>query len=716
MLGGVYARIGMSLLSRQEQCALCVSTLSLLLVAAAVAEPSAPSKDGSTARYRDSSNGCDWPGYGRTFGEQHDSPLTQINRDTIGRLGLAWSMDLEPTENSVTQPIAVDGVLYFATGHSVVHAVDAASGRFLWRFDPKVAEAAGFRLRLAYGSRGIAWWNGKIYTGTQDGRLIAIDAKTGKQLWSVQTLSKGMDADINAPPRVFDGKVIIGFSGDVFANRGYVTTYDAETGKQLWRFYTVPGDPAKGFENKAMEMAAKTWAGDWWRLGGGGNVWNAMTYDLETNTVYLGVGNGYPWNRRARSKDWGDNLFISSIVALDGTTGEYKWHYQVSPGDSWDHEPMEDMELADLILSGKPRKVLLQASKNGFFYVIDRVTGELISAKPYAKVTWASRIDIKTGRPVENPGIRYPDGTTAEIWPSSWGAHGWVAMAYSPKTRIAFIPVIEVGYQYTDKGIDVKNWRPPANHYSIDLGLSYTPTNGTGALVAWNPVTQKELWKVPHPTNVNGGVMVTAGDVVFQGTIDGTFKAYAAATGRVLWSFAAQAPLLAAPISYAVNGTQYVTLLTGLGTGAGLMASEIAGAEKYGIDPRSQARRVLTFALDGKATLPPALTAIPPAIEDPGFKHDARSAAAGEMVFDQSCLICHGQDAVGAIHAPDLRRSAIPLSDEAFTAVVRGGLLTPKGMPTFAELTNEQLANLREYIRTRAAKLRNRNDTKNKLQ
>jgi quinohemoprotein ethanol dehydrogenase len=708
----LYRRIEMFMLSRQKNYTAVASALTMILFNASVAAPSPPPRDGSITRYLDSGSSGDWPGYGRTFGEQHYSPLAQIDQDTIGRLGLAWSMDLESTENSVTQPIAVDGVLYFANGHSIVHAVEAASGKLLWRFDPKVSEAAGFRLRLAYGSRGIAWWNGKIYTGTQDGRLIAIDAKTGKQVWSVQTLGKGMDADINGPPRVFDGKVIIGFAGDVFANRGYVTTYDAETGKQLWRFYTVPGDPAKGFENKAMEMAAKTWAGEWWKLGGGGNVWNAMTYDLESNTVYLGVGNGYPWNRRARSKDWGDNLFISSIVALDGTTGAYKWHYQVSPGDSWDHEPMEDMELADLTLSGKSRKVLLQASKNGFFYVIDRLTGELISAEPYAKVTWASRIDIKTGRPVENPGIRYPNGTTVEVWPSAAGAHGWLPMAYSPTTGLAYIPVTELGYRYSDTGIDVNNWQPPANH-AVDLGLNYEPVMaGASALVAWDPVTQKAKWKVPHPTNVNGGVMATAGDLVFQGTIDGTFNAYAGTTGKLLWSFSVHAPLIAPPMSYTVNGRQYVTVLTGLGTGTGLMASEIVGAERYGIDPRSQARRVLTFALDGKAALPPAALAIPPTMQDPGFKPDARSAQAGEAIYDDRCWICHGKGVVGATHAPDLRRSAIPLSAEAFAAVVHDGRLTPAGMPTFGELTNEQLADLRQYIRTEAAKLRETSDAK----
>jgi len=679
-------------------------------VTAAVAAPSTLGRDGSTARYLDSSDGRDWPGYGRTFGEQHYSPLAQIDQTNIGRLGLVWSMDLNNAENSVTQPIAVDGVLYFATGHSVVQAVDAASGKLLWRYDPQAAVKAGLNLRIGWGSRGIAWWNGKIYTGTTDGRLIAIDAKTGAPVWSAQTFEKDTAAYISGAPRVFDGKVIIGFGGDVGPNRSYVTTYDAESGRRLWRFYTVPGNPAEGFENKAMKMAAKTWAGEWWKFGGGGNVWNAMAYDVETDTIYLGTGEGYPQNRRVRSQDQGDNLFTTSILALSGKTGAYKWHYQIVPGDTWDFDAIADIELADLTIAGQPRKVLMQAPKSGFYYVIDRVTGKLISAQPFTKVTWARRIDLTTGRPVENPGVRYPNGSTAEIWPSGVGAHNWQPMAYSPKTRLAYIPTIAVGETIYDKGLDLKHWRP-----STDRSVLYPPDSegevlgggfGTGALLAWDPVAQKAIWKVPHPTVVNGGVMATAGDLVFQGTIDGTFKAYAAETGTVLWSFAARAPLVAAPISYRVNGQQYVTLLTGLGTGMGLFTSMTPGAEKYGIDPRTQARRVLTFALDGKLKLPAAGPADPPAIADPEFKSNAQSAEAGQSVYDRHCIVCHGASVVSATHAPDLRRSAIPLSAEAFAKIVRDGGFVANGMPAFGELTDEQLANLRQYIRTEAEQLR----------
>lgn len=662
---------------------------------AAVAGTPQSTANSSTARYLDSSDGRDWPGYGRTFGQQHYSPLAQIDQTTVGRLGLVWSFDLGP-ENSATQPIAVDGVLYFVTGLSLVHAVNAANGQLLWRYDPRPQSTPGFNLRASWGGvRGIAWWNGKIYTGTEDGRLIAIDAKTGRLVWSVQTFDPTSAAHINGAPRIFEGKVIIGFAGFGGMYRGYVTTYDAETGRRIWRFSTVPGNPADGFENKAMAMAAKTWAGEWWQSGGG-SVWNAIAYDPDTDTLFIGTGSGSPHNRRVRSEDRGDNLFVSSIVALDGDTGAYKWHYQTTPGDTWDFDATMDIELADLTIEGKVRKVLLQAPKNGFFYVIDRLTGEFVSAAPYAKVSWASRIDLKSGRPVENSGARYPNGSTAEIWPSGWGAHNSVSMAYSPEAGLAYIPVIEAGMIWSDERVDLI--RPAPNKEKMTV---------TGALVAWNPATQRAAWSVPHPTYLNGGVLVTAGNLVFQGTVDGTLKAYAATTGRQIWSFAAQAPLIAQPISYAVNGRQFATLLTGLGMGLSSQASVAYGGqiERYGIDPRSQARRVLTFALDGHATLPPAQAPAPP-VADPTFQPDAQHAAAGQSIYNRYCTRCHGMVVIASIHAPDLRRSAIPLVPDAFEKIVRDGALAFNGMPAFNELTDAQLADLQQYIRTQAQELR----------
>jgi quinohemoprotein ethanol dehydrogenase len=445
----------------------------------------------------DQASGDDWPAVGRTFGEQHYSPLTQINDGNVGQLGLAWSMDLPPG-NSVTQPLEVDGVLYFATMFSKIHAVDALTGKELWMYDAKVPEARGRKLRLAWGTRGIAWWNGKIYTGTQDGRLIALDAKTGQQLWSVMTVGEDDGRYITGAPRVFDGKVIIGHGGaDVAAVRGYVTAYDADTGKQLWRWYTVPGDPSKPFENKAMEMAAKTWFGEWWKQGGGGTVWNAITYDPETDTVFLGTGNGSPWNRKIRSAGKGDNLFLCSVVALDGKTGAYKWHYQINPGESWDYNADMDMELAELTIDGKPRKVLMTAPKNGYLYVLDRETGKFISAKPYSKVTWATGMD-PNGRPIDAPNSRYEKGPF-ELWPSPMGAHSWLPMAFSKATGLVYIPEISLGTTFDDSKI--KNWkRSPDLPFdgAVDVSMKPVPDDAnTSSLVALDPVTQKEVWRVP---------------------------------------------------------------------------------------------------------------------------------------------------------------------------------------------------------------------------
>ncbi|RYG96636.1 MAG: PQQ-dependent dehydrogenase, methanol/ethanol family, partial [Alphaproteobacteria bacterium] len=363
-------------------------------------------------------------------------------------------------------------------------------------------------------------------------------------------------------PRVFDGKVIIGFGGaDINFTRGYVTTYDAETGKQLWRWYAVPGNPAVDTD-ETTKLAAKSWSGEWWKMGGGGTVWNAMTYDAETDTVFLGTGNGAPWNHKARSEGKGDNLFLCSIVAVNAKTGAYKWHYQFNPGETWDYNSVFDMPLATLEIDGKPRKVIMQAPKNGFFYVIDRETGKLISAEPYVKVNWASRIDLATGRPVENPAARYENGSTFQIWPSGRGGHSWPPMAFSPKTRLVYIPVMEKTMNWADYKVAGGEWMKdqpmgtPQTATANSLPFKTDPINDTSRLDAWDPVTQKRVWSQPTPSMEGGGAMATAGNLVFQGRLDGIFAAYAADSGRMLWSFDAKAPIIAPPISYSVGGRQ----------------------------------------------------------------------------------------------------------------------------------------------------------------
>jgi quinohemoprotein ethanol dehydrogenase len=656
----------------------------------------------SRATLLDGNDQADWPAYGRTFGEQHYSPLKRIDDSNVGALALAWYMDLGAW-NPATQPLEIDGTLYFLTGLSIVHAVDARTGQLRWRYDPKTEDHVGHEMRVSWGVRGIAWRHDKIYTGTVDGRLLALDARSGKLLWSVQTTEKGNGQYISGPPRVIDDKIIIGQGGaDSSRTRGFVSAYDAETGRLAWRFYLVPGNPAAGFENAAMKLAASTWRGEWWTWGGGGEPWNAFAFDSEMHTVFVGTGNGFPWNRRFRSPGGGDNLFLCSIVALDAATGQYKWHFQVNPGEQWDYNASMDMELADLEIGGRLRKVLMTAPKNGFFYVLDRITGQFISAAPIAKVTWATGVDPVTGRPTEVAAARYPDGKPFDMWPSVRGAHSWMPMAYSPKTRLAYVPKIEHGLSFNDQGVDADHW----TIYGLHVGAitQKDPLDNTSELLAWDPVAQKAAWRVPTYGGWNGGALATAGNLVFEGQLNGRFSAYAADSGKELWHFDAQAPILAAPISYGVGDEQFVTVMVGMGTSAGVDPSGIGALQ---IDSRQQAKRALTFRLNGDAHLPaPTGTAAPKAFEDPDYHDEPAIAATGAQLFGDNCLYCHGPVAIAAGTAPDLRTSPLVTSPQRFAAIVEQGTLVRNGMPRFEELSDRDLEAIRQYLRSRAAQLR----------
>lgn len=647
----------------------------------------------------------DWPSYGGSTDEHHYSGLEEINVETVKRLGLAWSADLPTTISTVGAPIAVEGKLYVPYGLSLVNAYDAVSGRLLWTFDAEVAKIGGYAMRQAWGIRGITWGDGRLFIGTQDGRLIALDPKSGKPIWSVQTTQPGDGLYITGAPRFFGGKVIIGNGGADFANvRGYVTAYDAGTGAQRWRFFTVPGDPAKGFENEAMAMAAKTWTGEWWKLGGGGTPWNAITYDAELNRIYVGTGNGGPWNQKIRSPGGGDNLFLASIVALDADTGKYLWHYQENPGETWDYNSAMDIQVATLRIGDADRRVLLHAPKNGFFYVIDRETGRLISAEPITKVTWASHIDVTTGRPVENPQARFRDGP-ALVYPGTQGAHGPEPMAFSQSTGLVYIPTNLVPAYFKDDEVDLKNWKRLPGIYTgvkpFELeNLEEPDRTPYGALQAWDPVTQRRAWSVPLLFPVNGGVLATAGNLVFQGQADGVFAARDARSGDLLWSFDAQNGLRSQPISYRVGGRQYVTIVTGF---AGAGAAFGPAAARLGWNYGDQQRRVLTFALDAKKKLPARTPAQPMAIaDDPAFVVDEAKAKSGHLLYYHNCMVCHGIEAVAGGSAPDLRMSAVPLSAESFSAVVKDGVLIERAMPRFDEMTSDDLDALRHYIRRQA--------------
>ncbi len=683
---------------------LCVVLACLLVLAPTTAPRASDATPLDDAALADERDGRDWPAFGRTFREQRFSPLRQIDAANVSRLGLVWSLDLPGIVNVASQPLAANGIVYFAVGQSVVHAVDARTGALLWRHDPEVAKVAGHKLREAWGSRGLALYRDKVYVGTLDGRLVALAAATGEPVWSVQTVDRDDARYITGAPRVFDGKVIIGHGGaDNGPVRGYVTTYDAETGRQLWRAYIVPGNPADGFENAAMQRAAGTWTGEWWKYGGGGTVWNAMTYDPDFDRVYLGTGNGAPWNQKIRSPGGGDNLFLCSVLALDADTGEYRWHYQTTPGETWDYNSAMDMVLATLPIAGKPRKLLFHAPKNGFFYVIDRETGGLVSAEKIAKATWALRVDPATGRPVEAPGARYEDGQEL-IWPGPAGAHNWQPMAFHPGTGLVYVPTMELPGFYDDRGVDPATWRHLPNGLA-SMGVTYlnddaSPDAGRSELTAWDPLRQRAAWRRETPGVWNGGVIATAGNLVFQGQVDGLFKAYAADTGKELWSFAAGNAVIAPPITFTAGGKQLVVVLAGVSGTAGLYGTLSA---QFGWQARLHPRRLLAFALDGNAQLPasprPQRVELP---DDPGFEADPPRVARGRSAYGVRCLGCHGPAAISGGTAPDLRASPVTRSAEEFDRIVRGGVREGLGMPPFAELATEELEAIRHYLGAQA--------------
>ena len=456
--------------------------------------------------------GTEWSSYGGGAAQERFSSLSAVNQRTIRRLGLEWALDLPNETNLVATPLMVNGLLYFTGKFSVVYAVDARTGKVTWSFDPKAREELDKtprRMTYNWGtSRGVAYWKGTIIVATADGRLISLTANTGKPLWSVQTIDQSVPhLYITGAPLVFGDRVLIGNAGGDFgASRGYVTAYSAVDGRELWRTFTVPGDPARGYESEAMKSAASTWGPEWWKTTGGGNVWNAMTFDPEFNRVYIGTGNGSPWNQTIRGRAGGDNLFVASIIALDAATGTYVWHYQTVPGDNWDYDATEDLVLADIRIGSTHKKVLMQAGKNGFFYVIDRSNGKLISAETFAHVTWADRVDLKTGRPVEAPGMR-PAGASSPVitvWPWENGAHSWPSMSFNPKTGLVYIPGMDGKQIYDARGIDPNTYKADG----VEMWTGYSDVVGrdpsapkTGSddfkqaawLKAWDPRTNKPV-------------------------------------------------------------------------------------------------------------------------------------------------------------------------------------------------------------------------------
>ena len=632
-----------------------------------------------------------WLSHGRTYDEQRFSPLDEITNENAADLGLAWYFDVPTQRGMEATPIVVDGRMYVSGSWSIVYALDAATGEELWRHDPQVPKSWGQYACCDVVNRGVAVWGDSVFVGTIDGYLVSIDAATGEARWRVDTIDRKPPYTITGAPRVVNGLVMIGNGGADLGVRGYLSAYDAETGELRWRFYTVPGNPAEGFENEVLEQAAKTWTGEWWKYGGGGTVWDSMAYDAELDLLYFGVGNGSPWARRIRSPEGGDNLFLSSIVAVRPATGEYVWHYQTTPGDTWDFTATQHIVLADLEIAGEQRKVLLQAPKNGFFYVLDRTNGELISAEAHVAMTWATGMDKTTGRPIEAPGARYTEAPFI-VAPSGFGAHNWHPMSFSPETELVYLPSQDLPAPFSNEA-DFE-FTPGFWNTGVEFETLQTPDDPAlaaeiakmmrGQLVAWDPVAQREVWRYQHAGPWNGGTLATAGNLVFQGSLIGEFAAYDAATGDRLWQFDAQTGIAAAPISYSVNDQQHVAVAAGWGTVFGLLGGE--GLASLGFRNRS---RIMAFNLGGGAALPEPEVVAPALIPEPP-ESDANETqlAAGKDLYYERCTPCHGVDVASGGVLPDLRHASAG-THAAWDAIVLGGALQHNGMPAFGSILSK---------------------------
>lgn len=684
-----------------------LAALTLLAVVPAVtlpltAAPTAPEDRG-------------WSLHGLDTAETRHSDLAGIDTANVGQLGLAWVADFDARSlRGVEGTPLVVGTTMYATGPwGKVLALDARTGRQLWSFDPEIEGAYARRGCCDVVNRGLAYDQGRLYLGAFDGRLIALDARTGRKLWQVQTTDKGQNYTITGAPRVIKGRVIIGNGGAEYAVRGFITAYDGATGKKLWRFYTVPGDPAKGFENKAMAMAAKTWSGEWWKVGGGGTAWDSMAYDPALDLLYVGVGNGGPWDRMVRSKGQGDNLFVSSIVAIRPETGEYVWHFQEVPGDEWDYTATQHMILADLPIGGRMRKVIMQAPKNGYFYVLDRETGEFLSGTPYVTVNWSKGLDPRTGRPDIVAAARYAEEGKAWMgMPSPAGGHSWQPMSYDPASHLVFLPTAEMPYGYVaDKpgsfAMDPRGWNtgqdPARSSMPEDPKVrSQIRAMMKGALVAWDPVAGKRKWEVPMPMPWNGGVLSTAGGLVFQGNATGEFAAYAAQTGQKLWSMDLGTGIVAPPITYRIAGVQYVSVAVGWG---GILPLNMG--EALGKAQRPRVNRIVTFKLGGKANYalqpldPQTLPDLPAGVADAGLVDKGRT------LYHVRCWMCHGDSAVNKGGVPNLRYSPAIADPALFSAFVLQGAGEPLGMPNFSkDVTPDQAEAIRAYVVKRARDLK----------
>jgi alcohol dehydrogenase (cytochrome c)/quinohemoprotein ethanol dehydrogenase len=665
--------------------------------AAGAASPSAAAAVTAQRLLKANSEPAEWLSVGRTYDEQRFSPLARINTDNVAKLGLAWFADFDSNRGQEATPLAIDGVLYVSTAWSKVKAYEARTGRLLWAYDPKVPGEFAGRGCCDVVNRGLAAWNGRIYVGTYDGRLVALDAKTGTVVWEVLTLDHDKPVTSTGAPRIAGGKILIGNAGGEFGVRGYISAYDAASGKLLWRFYTVPGNPAQPFEAPILKTAAQTWHGEWWQLGGGGTVWDGIVYDPRLNLVYFGTGNGSPWNRAYRGSGGGDNLFLASIIAVNADTGAYVWHYQETPGEEWDFDATSPLMLADLKINGRSRRVLMQAAKNGFFYVFDARSGTVLTAGNFVTTSWASGIDSKTGRPILNAESRYDEtGKAAIVQPGAQGAHSWHPMSFSPQTGLVYFSAIDTSMimksaaDFTPQpmGANVGLQFPMPNSLYDEM-KSTAPRVARSQLIAWDPAKAREVWRTGVLGTIGGGTLATGGGLVFQGTNKGRFVAYRASDGKELWSMEAQTGVVAAASAFELDGEEYIAVEAGY------------GLAPYGASNQS---RLLVFKLGGSAVLPPAPPPPPPPVlNPPPSTASADTIEKGHKQFASHCATCHEPPAANRSVFPDLRYSPALNSAEAFEVIVLQGALQPAGMASFkGRMTEEEVQSVRAYLIERA--------------
>lgn len=680
----------------------------LLLVACESEVPEADTTEAAAV-----TDGSEWSNIGFDAKEQRHSPLTQINEENVGELGIAWFKDLPDARGQEATPVMVDGKLYISTAWSKVFAYDAKTGEELWSYDPEVPGEKAVDACCDVVNRGVAINRGKLFFGTIDGRLIALDANTGARLWETQTTDESKPYTITGAPRVVKNMVIIGNGGAEFGVRGYLSAYDVSDGSMNWRFYTTPNpeDKADGAaSDEIFEKAAnKTWGdGNWRESGGGGTVWDSIVYDEDLDQLYFGVGNGNPWNHGVRSGGEGDNLFLSSIVAVNPDTGKYLWHYQATPAETWDFTGTQHIIQAELEIDGQMRKVLYQAPKNGFFFVVDRVDGTLIDANPFVdNINWATGYDLETGRPIENPDARfYKTGKPFISIPGALGAHNWHPMSYNPATGLVYIPAQQVPQAYAVQTTDFDKKR---ERKGFNVGMSMTDTllpddkaafkaavaGTTGRLVAFNPKTGKVEWSHDYPSAWNGGTMTTAGNLVFQGTALGQFKAYAADDGKELLSLDMQSGIVSAPSTYIVDGDQYVAFLTSKG-GAFPLAAGIAGGASRKIP---NIPRLVVLKVGGTVQFP-ALPEKSEVVWDPPEQTGTpEQVALGRKLYGRNCLVCHGDSAIGNGFTPDLRISGTLATAEGWKSIVGDGALKDRGMVGFGtQVDDAGIEAMRHYV------------------